>query len=200
MIMDQEQTQGADSQRSQKQEVEDLDFSDINLRQVELSDVDDFMEWLTDEKVSKFCSWDTYPSKEAAMKYLTDQVITHPWYRAICLKDKPIGSISVSPFSGNNSCRAELGYVLAAKYWGKGIATKAVKMVASSVFVEWPHLERLEALVDVDNIGSQKVMEKAGFTKEGILRKFWLLKGKPKDMVMYSLISTDPQINYFMYD
>lgn len=195
MNMDQEETE-----RLEKKEVEDLDFSDINLRQVELSDVDDFMEWLTDEKVSKFCSWDTYTSKEAAMKYLTYQVIPHPWYRAICIKDKPVGSISISPFSGNNSCRAELGYVLASKYWGKGIVTKAVKMAASNIFVEWPNLERLEALVDVDNIGSQKVMEKSGFTKEGVLRKFWIHKGKPIDMVMYSLLSTDSQINYFIFD
>lgn len=197
MNMDQEQTE---RERLGRKEVEDQDFADINLRQVELSDVDDFMEWLTDEKVSKFCSWDTYPSREAAMEYLIEQVIPHPWYRAICIKDKPVGSISISPFHGNNSCRAELGYVLASKYWGKGIVTKAVKMAALNIFVEWPNLERLEALVDVDNIGSQKVMEKSGFIKEGVLRKFWIHKGKSKDMVMYSLLSTDSQINYFIYD
>ncbi|KAL3507931.1 hypothetical protein ACH5RR_033313 [Cinchona calisaya] len=96
--------------------------------------------------------------------------------------------------------RGEIGYVLASGYWGKGIATKAVKLVASTIIVECPHLERLEALVDVENIGSQKVSEKVGFSRDGVLRKYWILKGKPRDMVMFSLLSTDPQINYFRYD
>ncbi|KAL3507890.1 hypothetical protein ACH5RR_033272 [Cinchona calisaya] len=180
-------------------EMED-DYSDIRLRLLDLTDVDDFMEWFTDEKVSQFCSWDCFKSKEDAMNYVADVAVPHPWYRAICLKDKPIGSISVTPFRGNEKCRGEIGYVLASKYWGKGIATKAVKLVASTIFVEWPHLERLEALVDVENVGSQKVLEKVGFSREGVMRKYCLLKGKPRDMVMFSLLSTDPQVNYFMYD
>ncbi|XP_009598312.1 uncharacterized protein [Nicotiana tomentosiformis] len=172
--------------------------SDITLRPLDLTDVDDFMEWFADDNVSKFCSWDTFTSKEDAMNYVADVAIPHPWFQAICLNGKPVGSISVSPFHGTDRCRGELGYVLASKYWGKGIATKAVKMAAASIFVEWPHLERLEAVVDVDNPGSQRVLEKAGFTKEGVLKKYYLLKGKPKDIVMFSLLSTDPQVTYFI--
>lgn len=169
----------------------------ISFRLLDLSDVDDFMEWFGDDNVSKFCSWDTFKSKEDAMSYVADVAIPHPWFRAICLNDKPVGTLSVSPFHGTDKCRGELGYVLASKYWGKGIATRAVKM-ASAIFVEWPHLERLEAVVDVDNPGSQRVLEKAGFKKEGVLRKYYLLKGKPKDIVMFSLLSTDQQVTYFM--
>ncbi|CAI9118434.1 OLC1v1020005C1 [Oldenlandia corymbosa var. corymbosa] len=177
------------------------DYSDISLRLLDLSDADDFMEWFTDEKVAKFCSWDCFVSKEDAINYVADFVIPHPWYRAICLKNKPIGSISVWPFRGKDRCRAEIGYVLGSKYWGNGIATKAVKMATSFVFLEWPHLERLEGLVDVENVGSQRVLEKAGFTREGVLRKYCLLKGKiPRDMIMFSILSTDPQVNYFICD
>ncbi|KAL3505941.1 hypothetical protein ACH5RR_031323 [Cinchona calisaya] len=157
-------------------DVEEDNYSDISLRPVDLSDVDHFMEWLTDEKVSKFCSWDCYTSKEAAMKFLKDNAISHP--------------------CGNEKCRGEIGYVLASKYWGKGIATKAVKLVASTIFFESPHLERLEALVDVENVGSQKVLEKVGFSREGVLRKYCLLNGKSRDMVIFSLLSTDPQVGY----
>lgn len=174
------------------------DYSDITLRLLDLSDMDDFMVWATDDKVSKFCTWDTYSSKEDAMNYIINVVVPHPWMRAICLKGRPIGSISVTPNGGNDRIRAELGYVLASKYWGKGIITKAVNIVASTIFVEWPHLERLEAFVDVDNPGSQRVLEKAGFQREGVLRRYMLLKGWPRDMVIFSLLSTDPQVNYFM--
>lgn len=66
--------------------------------------------------------------------------------------------------------------------------------MAKTIFIEWPHLERLEALVDVQNGGSQRVLEKAGFEREGVLRNYTILKGKSRDMVMFSLLSTDPQI------
>lgn len=175
---------------------EDDESDEVSLKLLDLADVDDFMEWFNDDNVNKFCSSDnTLMSKEAAMRYIADVVVPHPWFRAICLNGKPIGSISVSPFHGIDSCRGEIGYELSSKYWGRGIATKTVKMVASTIFFEWPHLERLEGVVALDNIGSQRVLEKAGFVKEGVLRKYYLVKGKPKDTVMYSLLSTD--LTYF---
>ncbi|KAH0634122.1 hypothetical protein KY290_037557 [Solanum tuberosum] len=170
----------------------------ISLRLLDLTDIDDFMEWFTDDNVNKFCSRDTtFITKEDAMQYIADVVIPHPWYRAICLNDKPIGSISVSPFHGSDICRGEIGYEISSKYWGKGIATKAVKMVASTIFVDWPHLARLEGIVAVDNVGSQRVLEKAGFIKEGVLRKYYLVKGIPIDIVMFSLLFIDQQLTYF---
>ncbi|CAA0823083.1 Acyl-CoA N-acyltransferases (NAT) superfamily protein [Striga hermonthica] len=132
------------------------EFTKITLRPIELSDTDDFMVWATDDRVTKFCIWDTYTSRSQALDFITNFAIPHPWLRAVCLDDRAIGSISVSPNSGNNSCRAELGYVLAHEHWGKGIATEAVKMVVSSIFGELPGLERLEAFVDVKNKGSQR--------------------------------------------
>ncbi|KAL9410629.1 hypothetical protein AB3S75_044411 [Citrus x aurantiifolia] len=167
--------------------------SDISLRLLDVSDIDDFMVWASDDKVTRFCSFDSYTSKEDGINYIKNTVSRHPWYRAICVNNRPVGSISVTANSGNDKCRGELGYVLAADYWGKGIATKAVKMVANNIFDEWPHLERLEALVVVDNVGSQRVLEKAGFTREAVLRKYRILKGTTRDCVIFSLLSTDPR-------
>lgn len=171
----------------------DEDFSKISLRPLYLSDIDDFMVWVSDEKVSRFCIWDPYSDKEEGINFIKNVVITHPWYRAICLNNRPIGAISVMPNSGNFRCKGALGYALGSKYWGKGIMTRAVKFVTGSIFTEWPHLERLDALVDVENVGSQRVLEKAGFTREGVLRKYFVLKGRTRDMIMFSLLSTDPQ-------
>ncbi|XP_031278162.1 uncharacterized protein LOC116136680 [Pistacia vera] len=171
----------------------DPKFSDISLRLLDLSDIDDFMVWASDGKVARFCRWEPYTSKEEGMSFIKDKVATHPSFRAICINNRPIGAITVTPKSGHDKCRGELGYVLASNYWGKGIATQAVKMVAKTIFDEWPHLERLEALVDVENVGSQRVLEKAGFKKEGVLRKYLIQKGSTRDMVMFSLLSTDPK-------
>ncbi|KAL8481692.1 hypothetical protein ACS0TY_027455 [Phlomoides rotata] len=171
--------------------MEKLYDSDVTLRSLDISDADAAVQWYTDEKVSRFCSWDAFTTKEAAVQYFLKNGITHPWHKAICVSGRAVGSVSVSPFQGKDKCRAELGYVVASEYWGKGVATRAVKMAAAAVFAEWDHLERLEAVVDVDNPASQRVVEKAGFKREGVLRKYYLLKGKPKDAVIFSILSTD---------
>ncbi|CAN1129185.1 Uncharacterized N-acetyltransferase p20 [Linum perenne] len=165
--------------------------NEISLRPLKVSDIDDFMVWTTDDKVARFCTWEPYTSKEDGLNYIKNTVIPHPWFKAICINGRPIGAISVSKNSGGDACRGELGYVLASGYWGKGIATTAVKMVTEVIFEERPEMERLEALVDVENVGSQRVLEKAGFVKEGVLRKFVVLKGRSRDMVMFSLLSTE---------
>ncbi|KAL6509989.1 hypothetical protein OROHE_020606 [Orobanche hederae] len=184
-----------DNQQSSKETAAENDDNNITLRLMDLSDIDDFMAWATDDKVSQFCTWKTCTSKEEAMTYMINSVIPHPWMRAICLKNRAIGYIMLTAFEGNDACRCEVGYVLASKYWGKGIATRALKMVASTIFHERTHLERLDAWVDKDNLGSHRVLVKAGFQKEGVLRKYMLIKGKPRDMVVFSLLSTDPQVN-----
>lgn len=168
--------------------------STISLRHFNLSDTDDLMLWATDDQVTRFCRWDTYTSREQAVEFI-ESSMTHPYMRAICLENRAIGAISVASNSGNDRCRAELGYVLASGYWGRGIATRAVKLVTSTIFIEWPHLERLEALVDVENKASLRVLEKAGFKREGVLRKYLILKGGTRDMVIFSLLSTDIQEN-----
>ncbi|KAK3040567.1 hypothetical protein RJ639_029013 [Escallonia herrerae] len=153
------------------------DYSDITLRQYDLSDIDDVMVWATDEKVREACAaTEKTTTKERVTAYITDVVVPHPWCRAICLKGRPIGQISVMPKTGNDSCRAELGYLIASKYWGKGIVTRAVKLVASTIFIEWPHLARLEAQVHVNNLASERVLEKVGFQREGVLRNHQKLK------------------------
>ena len=55
-----------------------------------------------------------------------------------------------------------------------------------------PGLERVEALVDVANPASQRVLEKAGFTREAVLRKYTAVKGVVRDMVIFSFINADP--------
>ncbi|XP_051127979.1 uncharacterized protein LOC127249286 [Andrographis paniculata] len=167
------------------------DFSDLILRPIALTDVDDFMVWATDPRVSKFCLWETYNSRDQAVEYIQNQAIPHPWLRAICVDGRAVGTITVTPGSGGDRCRGELGYVLAYDYWGKGIMTRAVEMVGGAIFEELPELQRVEAMVDVENGRSQRVLEKAGFVKEGVLRKYRVLKGKTVDEAVFSIVRHD---------
>ncbi|XP_010469639.1 PREDICTED: uncharacterized protein LOC104749663 [Camelina sativa] len=161
----------------------------VSLRSMTLSDVDDYMVWATDPEVARFCTWEPCTSRDEAIKYITDRVLTHPWLRAICIEDdRPIGYILIMAV---DNIRKEIGYVLARKYWGKGFATEAVRLVTAEIFKEFPEIERVEALVDVENVGSQKVLEKVGFTREGVMRKFLYIKGSVRDTVMFSFLPTD---------
>jgi RimJ/RimL family protein N-acetyltransferase len=166
---------------------------EVTLRPFELSDVDAMMVWASDPQVAARCSWHAYESTEPLLAFIRYVVLPHPWFRAICLAGRPVGAISVTPTGDPN--RAELGYVLARAHWGKGVVTAAVKRTVATVFGEVQGLQRVEALVDVANPASQRVLEKAGFTREAVLRKYGAIKGDVKDMVMFSFIDTDPLVD-----
>ncbi|XP_030543431.1 uncharacterized N-acetyltransferase p20-like [Rhodamnia argentea] len=164
----------------------------ISLRPLQLSDVDDFMVWAADPDVARFCRWEPYTSRDDALAFIAGTVLPHPYFRAICLDGRPVGAVSVTRNeAASDACRGELGYVLGSGYWGRGIVTEAVRMAVAEVFGERPELERVEATVYVENKASQRVLEKAGFTREGVLRKYMVVKGRTRDVVMFSRLSTD---------
>jgi RimJ/RimL family protein N-acetyltransferase len=67
-----------------------------------------------------------------------------------------------------------------------------VRRALATVFGEVAGLARVEALVDVDNAASHRVAEKAGFRREGVLRRHYWHKGRSRDLVIYSFVSGDP--------
>lgn len=168
-----------------------MDSKLITLRPFKLSDADDLMSYAGDDQVTQSLRWKTLTTKDEALTFIKDVCIPHPWRRSICIDDRSIGFVTVFPGSGDDRHKAELGYAIAAKYWGQGITTKAVEVAISQVFKDLPNLARLQAFADVENKASQRVLEKAGFQKEGVLRRYGYLKGNIKDLVSYSLLSTD---------
>ncbi|KAH0726730.1 hypothetical protein KY290_002512 [Solanum tuberosum] len=168
-----------------------MDSSRMSLRPFKLTDVDDMMLWAGDDRVTQTIRWNTLTSKEEALTFIKDVCIPHPCRRSICIDDRSIGFVSVFPGSGDDRSRADVGYAVAFEYWGQGIGTEALKMTIPQVYSEFPEVIRLQALVDVENKASQRVLEKVGFTKEGKLRKYGYHKGKLVDLFMYSLLSTE---------
>ena len=69
----------------------------------------------------------------------------------------------------------------------KGYALEAVGLLIDYLF-ETKILERIQATTNIANIGSQRVLEKLGFTKEGTMRKGDFIKGKFSDLLLYSLL------------
>jgi RimJ/RimL family protein N-acetyltransferase len=83
--------------------------------------------------------------------------------------------------------RAEVGYVVAAWARGRGVGTRALRLVARWAF-ENLKLARLELLVQPGNEASLALGGRVGFTSEGLLRSYSLVRGERKDMVMMSLL------------
>jgi RimJ/RimL family protein N-acetyltransferase len=106
---------------------------------------------------------------------------------AITADEEVIGSIGV--FRGENiHCRtAEMGYYLGEAYWGKGFGTSAVRQICTYVF-ENTDIIRIFAEPFAFNTASCRVLEKAGFQMEGILRSNAVKNGAVQDMKMYALV------------
>ncbi|KAK7397272.1 hypothetical protein VNO78_18439 [Psophocarpus tetragonolobus] len=168
-----------------------MDLSRISLREFKISDADDLLIWAGDDEVIRNIRWERCESREEAVGFIRDVCIPHPWRRSICLDDRSIGFVSVYPWCGDEMCKADIGYAIGSSYWGQGIATKALKTAVPQVFTDFPHLLRLQAFADVHNKASQRVLEKSGFLREGVLLNYTYLKGVLKDLVVYSFLSTD---------
>lgn len=107
---------------------------------------------------------------------------------AITLKedDKLIGMFGLHPLK----LKVEVGYALARPYWGQGYMTEVLRAVIAWVFAQ-PDIFRVQAICDVENIGSARVMEKAGMTREGLLRRYVLhpnISTEPRDVYMYAVV------------
>jgi ribosomal-protein-alanine N-acetyltransferase len=85
--------------------------------------------------------------------------------------------------------RAELGYWIGHDHWGRGYATEAARAVVEWAFANgW---ERITAGHFAGNEASGRVLEKAGFQREGLLRSHYVRFGDPKDLVFYARLRDD---------
>ena len=85
------------------------------------------------------------------------------------------------------SARAELGYVLGREHWGRGLMQEALSALIAYAFDTYA-LRRLEAEVNPANDPSNRLLQKLGFRKEGLLRQRWFNKGSAHDTHIYGLL------------
>ncbi|MBW3020412.1 GNAT family N-acetyltransferase [Candidatus Woesearchaeota archaeon] len=114
------------------------------------------------------------------------------YYLGVFLKenDALIGDVDMCHFSWYRDTCAELCYGFAERYWGKGYATEASAGIIDYMFRE-VKLNKITADTDPDNIASQRVLEKLGFTQEGIARQKNWKKNKFIDEFNYGLLRNE---------
>lgn len=98
--------------------------------------------------------------------------------------DELCGTIGFHTVSLANKT-AEIAYDIHPQYWGKGIATTACRLLSC-----WAHemagFNRIQASAVDSNVASQRVLEKAGFQREGLLKSYRIIKGESRDYWMFS--------------
>ena len=105
--------------------------------------------------------------------------------------DAMMGTVTLAGWDRNNR-RADLGFILARAFWGRGLATEAVRRVLTFAFGEMG-LHRVEADVDPENEASLALLERLGFRREGVFRERWFTFGSWKDSVMLGLLAGEIQ-------
>ncbi|MFI5262970.1 MAG: GNAT family N-acetyltransferase [Candidatus Kapaibacterium sp.] len=168
------------------------------LRPLTMADDEAIYAYGSDPEVSRYVSFDTHRSIEDARVFLRSVLEsyakgTDPSSFGIVLKEKEtlIGTIGYLNWSDLNK-RIEIGYALSRPHWNLGYVTEATKAMIG-YFFQHSDLIRIEARCTTQNIASSRVMEKAGMSFEGILRKQAMLKGEHHDMKIYSIIRDEWQ-------
>lgn len=105
--------------------------------------------------------------------------------RVIALDDDLIGTIGIRRGEDIHRFNAEIGYWLGEEHWGKGIATRAVELLSEWIF-HFTDIHRLYAGVMEPNSASAKVLEKAGYSLECVIRDGVFKNGRFVNELLYS--------------
>ena len=130
-----------------------------------------------------------YTRANASMFLKAATSAAEPSNLAIEVEGEAAGAIGYVPGIDVERYSAEIGYWLGESYWGRGIVTEALLLMTEHVFTT-VNLLRLFALPFADNAASARVLEKAGFVREAILRSSSVKYGQPRDQALYARINT----------
>ena len=172
-----------------------LETNRLVLRRIEQSDAMSILTYLSDDEVMKHYGLEPFQSVEDALDEISwyesilDENTGIRWGITLKEENKVIGSCGFLEMVDQHH-RSDIGFELSKQHWGKGLASEALEAVVTYGFKEM-NLQRIQALIEPPNIPSQKLVEKHGFLKEGLLRKYEYTCGKFDDLYMYSLLKEE---------
>jgi [ribosomal protein S5]-alanine N-acetyltransferase len=116
---------------------------------------------------------------------------TPPTYFAIEISGQVAGGIGYVQHTDVERVGAEVGYWLGRAFWGRGIATAALRLVTEHAFAAHAELRRLYAVPFSSNPVSARVLTKVGYRCEGTLRQSAIKDGQVLDQWMYAILRDD---------
>ncbi len=160
----------------------------ITLRPFEAKDIPSFHRLMNIEALAERLPHSVPYSEEQAEK-LWESVSQNPDARrmfAIEWDGAYAGNINSSRMPVNPR-GIQFGYWIDPDFQRRGIGTEAVRHFCANP--SFPDVLRLQALIEPDNVPSQKILERNGFEREGLLRSFYVKKERPIDVFMYARIT-----------
>lgn len=162
---------------------------DYKLRPWAMTDLDSLVESANNNNIAKFMM-NKFPhpyTKEAGENFIGFAMQGNPTnIFAIEVDGKAVGGIGIHPASDVESYNAEMGYWLAEAYWGKGIITAAIQEMVAYGFQNF-EINRIFARPFGTNLASQKVLQKAGFELEAVLKNTFFKNGEFQDEMIYAI-------------
>ncbi len=159
-----------------------LEGKNVNLKIVEKQDLPILLEW--DNNIG-FRGQFENPKQEtmADLERLYDNIKDAQWFFIEKKDGTKIGFISHFLSVGEK----EIGYNIVPNERNKGYVSEAIQIIVDYLFLS-KDIIRIQAKADPENIPSWKALEKAGFKREGVLRKTFYCRGKWRDDYMYSIL------------
>ena len=114
------------------------------------------------------------------------------WPGVVTLDGAPVGRVNLNNLIRGAFCSADLGYWVDQAHNGRGVATAAVAAVVRLAFTELG-LHRLQAGTLLHNHGSQRVLERNGFSRIGIAPRYLQIAGRWQDHLLFQRLADDPE-------
>jgi [ribosomal protein S5]-alanine N-acetyltransferase len=172
---------------------ETIETERLRLRSWRLGDVDDVFAYAQDAEWSRYLHMLPAPYvRRHAEEFVARQLLLNrdehvAW--VIEVDGVAVGGLNLRFFFGHRI--AELGYSIARQYWNRGYVSEAASAAVAATFRTYPDLHRVRAFADLRNTASQRVMEKLGMIKEGVLRQNRVERGEPFDEAWYGLLRSE---------
>ncbi|WP_255473274.1 GNAT family N-acetyltransferase [Planomicrobium sp. CPCC 101110] len=172
-----------------------LETERLMLRKLTLADAEDMFEYASEPIVSRYVPWEAHKSAEDTKGVISSIIAAYEqkkkltWGIELKGKNKLVGTIDFINWMPKRH-KAELAYTLSHNYWGKGITVEVAGAVLAFGFGEMG-LNKVEAPIMLDNLQSQRVVEKLGMKREGIARQHMIIKGQFVDLAMYSILKSE---------
>jgi len=166
----------------------------VTLRPWRESDVPAIVEACQDPEIPRWTSVPSPYTEQDARDFVAHGVPGREYQLQLAIvdadSDELLGSIGL--FTHDEGI-GEVGYWMAAAARGRGAATRAVRLVVAWGFESYGY-ERIQLHTLPGNRASERVAEKAGFTREGVLRSYAVMKGRRTDITMFSLLPGEAQL------
>ena len=161
----------------------------IYLRKLELGDLEGYLDWMNDQKVTKYMQMGIFPSNMEDMESYYKSIRGGLFLAIVKFGlDEHIGNIRLS--SIHDTFRSAEISILIGKEQGQGYGTEAIKLLVDHCFMRM-NINRLEAGMVDANIGCRRAFEKAGFINEGTRRSYYFCEGEYHNVYFYGLLKSD---------